>query len=293
VVVAWNGGETLERCVESLRGQGVNPIVLVDNGSRRSERQRLEKLYGGLSDLHLVLLPENTGFARGANLGAQAALGSGADEVLLATQDVVAEPGAVAHLSEALRSQDAGIAGPLVLDRDGRREISRGERLIPALLCLPRTLLRHRRQAPGAYAVSGVMGCLMLLRAEVLRLTGGFDERFFAYYEEVDLCLRARAAGFRIVCVPAARVRHEGMRGFAAGMTALAAELKARNLIWTMRKHGTPLRWLLFVPSYLALVGASIALYAARGRLDVAAALCRGAAAGAGMTTLEPPDDAA
>lgn len=282
VVVAWNGGESLERCVASLRGQSLFHIVIVDNGSAPAARERLEKLYGGVPDIELVLLDDNKGFAEGADIGLRAALEAGADAVLLATQDVVLERDAVSLLDAALRRAGAGIAGPLVLDATTGRELSRGERLIPALLCVPRTLLRYRGSGLEAYEVSGVMGCLMLLSAACIRATDGFDARFFAYYEEVDLCLRARAAGFRILCVPAARASHDGMRGFLGGFTPLAAELKARNLVWLMRKHGNALRWSIFVPTYLGLVLASGCLYLLRGRADVAAALGRGVIAGLG-----------
>ena len=280
VVVAWNGGEALERCVASLRGQGVYRLILVDNASHPAERERLDKLYGGVDDIELKLLGDNHGFADGANIGMRAALDGGAEAVLVATQDIVAEPDAVRQLLSALREHDAGVAGPLVLDANSGLELSRGERLWPALICVPRTLLRYRGNAVRAYEVSGVMGCLMLIRADCVRATEGFDAAFFAYYEEVDLCLRARAAGFRLLCVPAARVTHDGMRGFLGGFTPLAAELKGRNLVWLMRKHGTALRWATFVPSYLLLLLGSAILYLARGRFDIVAALCRGAAAG-------------
>lgn len=287
VVVSWNGGESLERCVASLRRQALQRIIVVDNGSDAAARNRLEKLYGGASDVELILLADNKGFAEGADIGLRAGLEAGAEAVLLATQDICLEEGVVGLLEAALRRPGAGIAGPLVLDTASGRELSRGERLIPALLCLPRTLLRHRDRATEPYEVSGVMGCLLLISAACARATGGFDARLFAYYEEVDLCLRARSAGFHILCVPAARVHHDGMRGFLAGFTPLAAELKARNLVWLMRKHGTALRWLSFVPTYLALVLCSGALYLLRGRPDVAAALGRGLAAGLGRMPCE------
>lgn len=282
VVVAWNGGEALERCMASLGGQGVSPLVLVDNASRPAERERLEKLYGRVPEIRLIALTENRGFAEGANVGVRAALEDGAEAVVIATQDVVAEAGAVRLLVAALRQYDAGIAGPLVLDAASGRELSRGERLVPELICVPRMLLRYRGGSDETREVSGVMGCLMLVSAACARATGGFDAAFFAYYEEVDLCLRARSAGFRILCVPRARVSHDGMRGFLGGFTPLAAGLKARNLVWLMRKHGTLVRWVTFVPTYLILVVTSALMYLLRGRVDIVVALLRGMAAGFG-----------
>jgi len=290
VVVAWNGGEALERCIASVRGQGIFRLVIVDNASRTAERERLQRLYGDLPEFELLLLPANVGFAAGANLGFRSALEAGAEAVLLATQDVTLEPDALATLAAALRREGAGVAGPLVLDQRDGRELSRGERLVPELICLPRRWLRYRRSDTTPYEVSGLMGCILLLDADLLRQTGGFEPAFFAYYEEVDLCLRARRLGRRLVCVPAARATHDGMRGFLAGFTPLAAELKARNLVFLMRRHGSLLAWVTFVPTYIALLLASSALYALRGRGDVLRALWRGARAG---WTGAPPAEAA
>ena len=180
VVVSWNGGEALERCVESLRGQGVAPLILVDNGSRPAERDRLERLFAPVPEIRLMLLDENRGFAAGADVGLRAALEEGVEAIAIVTQDVVAAPGAVRTLATALSQSGAGIAGPLVLDERSGRELSRGERLVPALICVPRTLLRYRGTRTEPYEVSGVMGCLLLLSADCARVTGGFDPSFFA-----------------------------------------------------------------------------------------------------------------
>jgi GT2 family glycosyltransferase len=124
------------------------------------------------------------------------------------------------------------------------------------------------------------MGCALLVTRECFEAAGGFAEEIQVYYEDVDFCLAARAHGFGAVIAPHAVVRHDGMRGFAAGLTPWAAFLKARNPWLVVRRHGTPLTWLTFVPTYAALVLASAALYAARGRLDVVGALGRGVRAG-------------
>ena len=284
VIVAWNGGESLDQCIASLRTETGLDILVVDNGSGPLERARLAREYAGNPDVRLLQLEENRGFAEGANIGIREVLRGGASEVLLATQDVAVEPGAVEALAAALKAApEAGIAGPLVFDSErGGTVLSRGERFALPFICLPRTWLRPRRPRSQAYDVSGVMGCLMLLTGACLESTGGFDARFFAYYEEVDLCIRARRAGFRVLCVPAAVAHHRGMRGFRSGFTPLSAELKARNLVLLMRKLGRPRDWLPFLPTYAALLLSSGLLYAMRGRLDIAAALFRGAREGWG-----------
>jgi GT2 family glycosyltransferase len=124
------------------------------------------------------------------------------------------------------------------------------------------------------------MGCALLVTRACFEAAGGFTEEIQVYYEDVDFCLAARARGFGAMIAPSAVVRHDGMRGFAAGLTPWAAFLKARNPWLVVRRHGTPLTWLTFVPTYAALVLASGAIYALRGRGDVVRALGRGVRAG-------------
>jgi len=109
---------------------------------------------------------------------------------------------------------------------------------------------------------------------------GGFPTDIEVYYEDVDFCLGARAAGFGAVIEPRAVVAHDGIRGFAAGLTPWAAFLKARNPWLLVRRRGSWATWPVFVPTYAAMVGSSALLYAGRGRLDVVRALGRGALAG-------------
>jgi len=284
VVLHWNGGAHTVTCIDSVRAQTYPErfVVLVDNHSMPAEREHLLRRYGGDPMIHLCLLDENRGYAGGNNVGIAAALARGADVVLILTQDAALAPGALAALVDTVAANPrVGIVGPKVIDaQPPQRTLSLGERVHVSLLCVPRTLLRHRRVRFPWYEVTGVLGCAMLLTRRCLEAIGGFDEQFFAYYEEVDLCLRARRQGFVIACAPRAVVVHDGMRGFLAGFTELSAELKARNLLRLMRRWATAADWLLLAPSCAVLFAGSIALYGARGRLDIVRALLRGIAAG-------------
>ena len=89
---------------------------------------------------------------------------------------------------------------------------------------------------------------------------------------------------------PRAVVQHDGLRGFASGLTPWAAYLKARNPWLVMRRHGGTAALLAFVPVYLAMVGASAALYLLRGRGDVVRALGRGVRSGVRIAAGSPPE---
>lgn len=284
MVVTWEGGLTTDRCVASLRAQAPPPreVVVVDNASGEAERARLAAAWSGHAGVRLLLLDENRQFAGGLNAGARAAFGAGAERVLLLNNDTVLAPGALAALDAALdAAPGAGIAGPRVLDLGAPgRVLSAGERHSVSFLCLPRTLLRYRRPGDEPYAVRGVMGCAMLVTRACFEAVGGFAEDIAVYYEDVDFCLGARARGFGAIVVPGATVAHDGLRGFARGLTPWAAYLKARNPWLVVRRRGGPLAWLAFVPTYGAMLGASAALYALRGQPQVVRALARGARAG-------------
>lgn len=284
VVVTWEGGAVTDRCLTSLLRQEPPPreVLVVDNASSAAERGRLRAVWGARPGVRLLLLAENRQFAGGLNAGAAAAFAAGAERVLLLNNDTVLAPDALRLLAAALdASPGAGVAGPCILD-SGRpgRVLSAGEWHSAALLCLPRTLLRYRRRRVAPYAVRGVMGCALLVTRACFEAVGGYAPEIEVYYEDVDLCLAARARGFGVVVEPRAIVEHDGMRGFARGLTPWAAFLKARNPWLILRRHGGVLAWAVFVPTYVAMVATSAALYALRGRGDVASALLRGARAG-------------
>lgn len=284
VVLSWNGGaQTLAAVQSALAQQYPNGfVVLVDNYSAAAERAALRQRYEKDPAVELLFLEENRGYAGGNNAGIATALARGADLVLILTQDAVLAPGALLVLVQtAVADPRIGIVGPKVLDAHvPGRVLSVGERVHVPLLCVPRTLLRHRRERLPWYPVSGVLGCVMLLTRRCIDTVGSFDDSLFAYYEEVDLCLRARRGGFTIACAPAAVASHDGMRGFIGGFTPVSAELKARNLVRVMRRHGTWADWLLLLPTWALLLAGSVVLYTARGRTDIVAALARGVAAG-------------
>jgi len=271
VVVTWEGGATTDRCVASVLAQDRPPdeVIVVDNASRPPERARLGAAHGGRPGVRLLLLDENRQFAGGLNAGATTAIAAGAERLLLLNNDTVLAPDALGHLAAALDARPrAGIAGPRLMDlREPGRELA---------------WLRHRARTRTPYPVSGVMGAALLVTRACYQAVGGFAAEIEVYYEDVDFCLAARARGFEIVIAPRAVVYHDGLRGFAGGLTPWAAFLKARNPWLVVRRRGSVASWLGFVPTYAAMLGGSAALYALRGRGDVVRALARGALAGIG-----------
>lgn len=216
VVVNYKAGAHLPACVRSLRAEGVAEVVVVDNGS---EDGSLDLLREQDPAARVVASGVNVGYGAGVNRG----LPHCSSELVLVTNpDVVARPGSVAALVSALCDDDrVAIAGPRVEDPDG--QLYPSARAFPSLLeafghgflglVAPRNSFSRRYQLldwdhQARRTVDWVSGSCFLARRSALLTLSGFDERYFMYSEDVDLCWRARQAGFGVVYEPAAVVTH-------------------------------------------------------------------------------------
>lgn len=244
VIPSWNSAGLLPRCLGSLDDQGVEvELMVVDNGSTDGSLEYLER-----EGVPHVSLPENVGFAAAVNLGAAR---TGAGTVLALNADTVLEPGCLAPLLDALEA-DPALAGvqPRILQLEG----DAGAPPDPAAACLysaGQALTRDGRaietgageaqppRLPAAHEIFGVCGAACLLRRELFTELGGYDETYFAFYEDVDLNVRARVAGWRFAYVPEAVVWHVGNASWQAGFDRPGAEnarLVARNRLATQVK---------------------------------------------------------
>ena len=200
VVLNWNGFEDTRRCVESLRRLDYPSlsIIVVDNGSTDDSAARIE---AELPEVELIRSERNLGFAGGVNLGIRRALEGDAAYVWLLNNDATAEPGTLSALvDEAERDEHVGIVGGVLRDPSGRVEWGGGR--------INRWTGVSRPARPGR-RLDYVSGACMLVRRAVFDEVGLFDEAFFFYFEDADLCARARQAGWRLAVAPEARVEHE------------------------------------------------------------------------------------
>jgi GT2 family glycosyltransferase len=243
-IPSWNTIELLPACLESLSGQGrALETLVVDNGSGDGTLAYLER-----ERVPHVALPQNVGFAAAVNLGVTRTT---AAAVLVLNADTVLEPGCVATLLAALDA-DPGLGGvqPRILQLDGRVDAPRSAetaRIYSAGQALTRDgraveLGAGEPQRPEHLQrreVFGVCGAACLLRRELFERLGGYDESYFAFYEDVDLNVRARIAGWRFEYVPEAVVWHVGNASWSQGFQRPAADnarLVARNRLATQIK---------------------------------------------------------
>lgn len=221
IIVSTDQAEWLTACLPTVIARS-GPIsldlVVVDNGSTRAARDLVERDFPAA---RIVVCP-NRGFGHANN---EALRTVDARYVLFLNPDTELLAGTLAELlAELDERSDVGLAGVRQLDTDGRlyptmRRFPNVARALGDALGLERiggrpSLLGERELVSDRYDTAfesdWTIGSFMLARGEALAAVGGFDERFFVYSEEVDLCLRIKRAGWKIVHLPTLTILHHG-----------------------------------------------------------------------------------
>jgi GT2 family glycosyltransferase len=249
VVANWNGGEENLECLRSLVAQGLpeSNLVFVDNGSEDGSLALVRAKHPGL---RVIENKTNLGFGEAANQGAKKALELGARAVFFVNNDVVAPPGMLARLAAELELHPkAGIVGPRVLYKaDPSRVWCAGGSMTwrENLSTLRGHLEPDGPKWRETREVDYVPGCALLARKELLQQIGMFDAQYFAYMEDVDLCLRARRSGFEVWLVGDAAVLHATSQATGGGYNPRRKYMMGVNSIWFLRRHGRAGEWLRF-----------------------------------------------
>jgi GT2 family glycosyltransferase len=247
VVVNYNAGDYLPRCLGSVvqaSGEVTLDVVVVDNASRDDSIRRAKEEHPAI---RLIENHVNRGFAAAANQGISA---TEAPYVLLLNPDAEVTGGTLASFVKVAEERSgAGVLGPLVLDPDGG--IQPSARKVPGLL----ESLVHAFLGPFApnnpwsrrytmadwdraseREVEWISGSAMLLRRAALEAVGVFDEGYFMYVEDVDLCTRFRKAGWKVLFTPEITVTH--VVGVSArGQTRRMAREHSRSIYRYFAKH--------------------------------------------------------
>ena len=262
VILNWNAVQDTAACLRSIRGwEGTGRVApptvwVVDNGSQPPGTDPIRREF---PEAHVVVSPINRGFSGGSNLGIQAALGGGAEAVLLLNNDASVDGASVAAMLETLGSDPTiGVVGSTLWH--GGRCISAGGRDIARHAI---THLRLHTLPSASFDVDYVPGTSALVRREVFERIGLLDEDYFFAGEMADLCHRARRQGFRSVTDPRARARHDLDRSARARET-LHVYYIFRNRFLFVRKHYPRQRAWLY------------ARWTGRAALSAVAALCQG-----------------
>jgi N-acetylglucosaminyl-diphospho-decaprenol L-rhamnosyltransferase len=209
-------------------------IIVVDNASQDGS---VEAIRGAFPDAQVIGRHDRAGYGANHNVALRRARGRYA---LLLNDDVQVQPGAINALCDHLDAYpDVAVAAPAVRTPHGTPEPTLWPR--PSLRVDLRGALHFGRPpiAPAGGPIGWVTGCALMVRRDAVMAIGGFDEAFFMYSEEIDLCTRVLDAGHRIVHVPEAVVVHEGQVSTGADSPERAVEMaRARRRYWS--RHYRP-----------------------------------------------------
>lgn len=252
-VLTWNDTAMASRCIASVLE---NPypdleVILVDNGSTPPCAAPLKEQF---PTLHAIQLDSNTGFTGGCNRGLERGLELGAKYLFLLNNDTIVAPDAIGKLVAAMEADPkAGAASALLLFPGDDRRVQFFEGF------LDRDAARHWHPQDGSpwspdYARTiesqFVPACALVYRAETLRQVGLFDETLFTNWEDYDLHLRIRDAGWKLLTVGAAEVIHA--HGQTTGrISPFITYLFMRNRLICLFRFGRPLGILRKTPTIL------------------------------------------
>lgn len=266
LIVSYNVRELVLQCLASIeREEGISlEVILVDNASSDGT---LEAVAEGYPEVRLIAPGENLGFARANNLAWKEARGR---HILFLNPDTVVHPGTLAGMVRFLDEHpEVGAAGCKLFYGDGTlqytcntfpsllREVYgfyRLERFLPVNALTRRFKLERTRSYEQSREVDWLLGAFLVVPSRVLAEVGAFDERFFLYYEEIDLCRRIRQAGYSIRFLPQFSTIHfTGKSSEQAFLRSFLARQRSR-LRYFRKHHPRQFPWLkLFLASGLLL----------------------------------------
>ncbi len=279
IIVTFNSADCIGDCLRSVLSQG-GPgtpieIIVVDNASTDGTSAAILARF---PDVRLIQNAGNAGFAAAANQGFAA---SHNPLVVFLNPDTVAGEGAFAGMANAAATdRHIGVVGCELVDARGIRQAScwrepsimtaLSESFLPHALSLP--LVTQRRRNAGD--VDMVSGACMMVRRTLFEQMGGFDQRFFMFYEDADFCLRARRGANRILYLPGARVRHTVSGSFGDDRGSFFLHVYRSKLLFFRKHHPGPRAAVVRV-ILIAGIALRIPAYAIAGRIFASEELLR------------------
>lgn len=268
-MVSWNLRERVIETVGALNKESaVEKIILADNGSRDGTPQAVRQAF---PTVEVIENGKNIGYAAGNNVGIRRALDMAADYVLLINSDAAPESGAIDSLIAAAIEENAGAVGGKPVRRDDPSTLDAAWGVINWRNVASYLEGEGKPDGP-AYSVRRPvdypLGVALLVSAKALRDVGLFDEEYFAYHEEMELCERLRRAGWPVIFEPA-RFLHGGSESLKSAGAELGREyLLARNSVKFLRKYGSTSNKIKFWVFVAAASVLKIPAEIARGRIS-------------------------
>jgi len=240
VILNWNGIDDTSQLLSSLFKISYPniKIIVVDNNSLNDEAELLKNNYG--DKVHILSCKKNLGFSGGNNIGIKYSLEDKADFVLLLNNDTTVEADFLEPLVNKFNSSNqVGITAPQINYFNEPDKIWSAGGKISRIRSsgFAKSNIKETEFNKGHKSVSFVSGCCMLIRNEVLERIGLFDENFFLYNEDTDLCERAIRAGYEILIISESKIYHKVNSSTEKNMSLLPLYYTTRNRLYFAKKN--------------------------------------------------------
>jgi len=239
VILNWNGAEDTLACLESLKNGGYLdlPVIVVDNGSTDGSSNLIGERF---PTVEIIRLKSNLGFTGGCNVGLARALKGSCRWICLLNNDTAVTTGFLETLlAEAARFPNAGILSPRV-NYAGEPEKTWSQGITvnrwSGRILTPSCGKPSSRLTSESAEFPAVSGAAMLLSRDLLEIVGLFDDKYFLCFEDVDICLRAREKGFKVLAVPNALVYHRISASMGGEGSDAIIYYSARNQIYLLNR---------------------------------------------------------
>lgn len=251
VILNWNRFNETKECLDSLtkleKEHYYIKVLVIDNASTDGSSQKIKDYLNSFSLCsELIVNHENLGFAGGNNIGIKKAIQENFDYILLINNDTIADPKLISNLAQvASQDSQAGLltgkiyfAPGFEYHKNRYKEDERGKVIWYAggLIDWDNIYCSHQgvdEVDKGQYEkiseTNFITGCCMLIRKEVVEKIGLFDEKYYLYLEDVDLSVRAKRAGYKLLFVPEAKLWHKNASSSGKPGSALHTYYQTRN----------------------------------------------------------------
>ncbi len=267
IIVNWNGGSLLLKCLDSVKQQTTPPdqIVVVDNGSTDGSIELAENF----PDIKIIRLGKNLGFSVANNLAIALCE---TDYIALLNPDAIAHPDWLEQLLDSAKKHPEYAAWGSRQMIYGQANRLDGTGDVYHFTGLAWRSRHGKKLDPNDFKdrfIFSPCACAALYRKKAILDVGGFDNDYFCYFEDVDLGFRLQLAGYRSRYVPNAVVEHIGSYSSGGQRSDFAVYYGHRNLVWTYFKNMPDLLFWLCLPCHLILNIVSILYFSMRGQSRV------------------------
>jgi GT2 family glycosyltransferase len=239
IILNWNGKDVLGECLRSaskLDYPNYN-IIVVDNGSTDGSQGFVKQNF---PEVHLIENETNVGYAAGQNIGIRYAIESGVDYLFVLNNDVTFERSVLNELIATFEDDESiGIAGPILYHAENPTAVQAAGNMMRWNIGRAHNVRADeidRKSRPKAINVDYLS--MFLAKTALFQRIGFFNPKYFAYWEDVDLCFRAKRAGFGTVCVLTAKIwHHEGHT--SRQVVGLQTYYITRNRFWIERAYAS------------------------------------------------------